>query len=287
MNSKKSSPLSPQNPNENNFHLKCLKQEIMQMRELNKKLIDQNSKLEDENSLLKQKARVTEILLNNSGTDKTLSGELKFYSAYHNGFIDLKDNMYIKYSLEIKELKQKYENELSSLAISFSKQIEDLEETVSNLSHQLINLESEKKYHGQKFIEIFEKAKRRNQELKTDNKSLNKKLSKVEEKYGSLLTEYNEILKEKMELESSVANFEKNQEEHLTKIKDLSKKLYKVEADEDLIQLDPYELHRKIRYYETQLDYKDKEYIRIRKDYKEIKDYLDILGITKKDLRLS
>lgn len=257
------------------------------MKELNKKLIDQNSRLEDENSLLKQKARVTEILLNNSGTDKTLSGEFEFYPIYHIGFIDLKDNMYIKYSLEIKELKQKYEGEINMLNLSFSKQIEDLEAIVSNLSQDLVQLEGEKKYHGQKFIEIFEKAKQRNQELKTDNKSLKRKLTKIEQNYNTLHREYDELLKEKMELQSSVAEFEKHQEEHLIKIKDLSKKLYKVEADEDLIQLDPYELHRKIRYYETQLDYKDKEYIHIRKDYKEIKDYLDILGITKKDLRIS
>ena len=65
----------------------------------------------------------------------------------------------------------------------------------------------------------------------------------------------------------------------------MKKKLFKFEVNDDIITLDPYELHRKIRYYEAQIDYNDAENMKTRRLLKEITNYLDYLGITKEDLK--
>jgi len=53
------------------------------------------------------------------------------------------------------------------------------------------------------------------------------------------------------------------------------------------MHLDPYELHKRIRYYETQYQLKEHELINLYKEHKTLKGYLEILGITKKDLKKS
>ena len=172
-------------------------------------------------------------------------------------------------------------------AASFAEEIEQLNETISLLSSQINELLSEKNYHGQKFIEILEKAKIKNQITKTENKRLSKKYGKLQNEFDKLTDKLSQLtndrdndVKERKKLNEYVEKLE-------SESKQLRRKLFKVESDNDVIHLDPYELHRKIRYYESQIDFNDKEYLKIRKQYNEIMNYLNLLGITKEDLKIS
>jgi len=46
-------------------------------------------------------------------------------------------------------------------------------------------------------------------------------------------------------------------------------------------------LHKKLRYYEEQLDHNDQEFIKMKREYDELHRYLTTLGISKKDLKTS
>eukprot|EP00345_Euplotes_harpa_P016559 CAMPEP_0168355536 /NCGR_PEP_ID=MMETSP0213-20121227/24619_1 /TAXON_ID=151035 /ORGANISM="Euplotes harpa, Strain FSP1.4" /LENGTH=77 /DNA_ID=CAMNT_0008367785 /DNA_START=90 /DNA_END=323 /DNA_ORIENTATION=+ len=70
-----------------------------------------------------------------------------------------------------------------------------------------------------------------------------------------LIKEKENAVKERLEAKTQLENTEKE-------LAQVRKKLYKIEADEDIINLDPYEMHRKIRYYEAQLEFNDKEFNR-------------------------
>ena len=74
----------------------------------------------------------------------------------------------------------------------------------STLSFQISNLITEKNSHGVKFIEILNKAKKRNKEIKIENKMLQKKLLKIEEEYNKLTKNFNKISKCKSKLEWEV-----------------------------------------------------------------------------------
>lgn len=174
---------------------------------------------------------------------------------------------------------------MKKLKQSFAAESEELQVTISQMCQQVNDLIKEKNYHGVKFIEILNVAKAKNTCVKTENKRLNKMLEKVKAEYDKLATEHNSTLRDKERLEERVKELEQSAECNLKKIKQLTKKLYKVEADEDLINLDPYELHRKIRYYEAQIDANEQEILTTKKELSEIKDYLEVLGLTKTDLK--
>lgn len=188
------------------------------------------------------------------------------------------------YKSKISVLKKDYDCKIRVMKSSFAEEIEELHHTVSTQSLQLSALAEEKHYHGQKFIEILNKAKEKNKILKNSNKKLINKQNKYEGRFEQITQDFNLMEIQKEERENTIDKLEKSQVEHLNTIKDLSKKLYNVDAQDDLAQLDPYELHKKIRYYETQIKYQDKDNMEVRKELGEIKNYLEILGISKKDL---
>lgn len=200
---------------------------------------------------------------------------------------ELKNSLKNNFVLEIRELKRTHDIEICALRQSFAIEIENLQEVISTLSQKNIQILNEKSYHGAKFIEILNKAKGKNKEIKTENKRLSKKLAKLQEEFDKLTSEYNAIGMDKEKLENEILKLKETDEQNTTTIKGLTKKLYKVEADGDLINLDPYELHRKIRYYETQLDTSDKRFMSTKKELTEISEYLEFLGITKEDLKKS
>ena len=202
-------------------------------------------------------------------------------------YIDAKNALRTVVINEINELKQKHEKEIQKLTHSFAKEIEDLQSALSSASSQINLLISEKSYHGKKFIEILDKAKEKNKEAKTENKRLLKKFEKLEAEYDKIIDKHNHTLKEKEHFETENKTLKEYIEKTERDVKELKKKLYKFEISDDVASLDPYELHRKIRYYEAQIDYNDAENMKTRKDLKELTDYLDYLGITKEDLKTS
>ena len=187
--------------------------------------------------------------------------------------------------VELNELKRVHTEEIRKLKQSFAAESEELQETISQMCQQISDLIKEKNHHGVKFIEILNVAKAKNKQVKTDNKRLTKMLEKVKAEYDKLATEHNHTLRDKERFEERVRELEQSDECNSKKIKQLTKKLYKVEADEDLINLDPYELHRKIRYYEAQIDANEKEILATKKELSELKNYLEVLGLTKTDLK--
>ena len=188
---------------------------------------------------------------------------------------------------EMNEISQKHERELCKLSSSFAEEIEELHETIGSLSSQLNLFVNEKNYHGQKFIEILDKAKAKNQIVKNENKRLTKKLDKLQLEFDKLTDSYTQLVNNKAELEEWKRKYDLYIEKLENESKELKRKLFKFEADDDVINLDPYELHRKIRYYESQMDYNDKEFLKVRKEHNQIMNYLNLLGITKEDLRIS
>jgi hypothetical protein len=55
------------------------------------------------------------------------------------------------------------------------------------------------------------------------------------------------------------------------KLKNLMNKFYRTEKENDNFNIDPFELHKKIRYYESQLEIKDLEFLEMFKDFKDYK----------------
>ena len=99
------------------------------------------------------------------------------------------------------EISQKHERELCKLSSSFAEEIEELHETIGSLSSQLNIFVNEKNYHGQKFIEILDKAKAKNQIVKNENKRLTKKLDKLQLEFDKLTDSYTQLVNNKTELE--------------------------------------------------------------------------------------
>ena len=184
-------------------------------------------------------------------------------------------------------IKQAHTHEISKIKNSFAHQIDELQELLSNSITQIREVEREKKAHGVEFIKILNKAKKKHMEYKNKNKKLAKKISKIEKEFDKLASEFNLLSKEKSELDIKYNGLTITHKNDSELIKDLSRKLYRIEVCGDLINLDPYELHKKIRAYETELDLKEQECISIYKELKTLKSYLEILGITKKDLKVS
>lgn len=90
-------------------------------------------------------------------------------------------------------------------------------------------------------------------------KKLTKKISKSGQEFDQLASQNSKILKEKSDLKLKYQKLREKSKKDEEIIRDLNKKLYKMEAQDDLINVNPYDLHMKIRYYETQLDQKDQE----------------------------
>lgn len=91
----------------------------------------------------------------------------------------LKSHWFKRYTQQLLTLKHQHASQLKRLKLSFSTQIEDLHETVANLSQTIHALIDEKHYHGVKFIEIIEKSKEKIQQLKNENKFLKNNLASV------------------------------------------------------------------------------------------------------------
>ena len=65
----------------------------------------------------------------------------------------------------------------------------------------------------------------------------------------------------------------------------LNKRLYKFDNEKLLIDLDPYEMHRRIRFYESKNDILERDKMNLIKKLSLIHSYLSKLNITEHDLK--
>lgn len=63
----------------------------------------------------------------------------------------------------------------------------------------------------------------------------------MQSKYTQIVSQKNTLCEENVKLKAEN--------------KDMSKKLFRMVADEDIITLDPYEMHKKTRYLESKLEF--------------------------------
>ena len=78
----------------------------------------------------------------------------------------------------------------------------------------------------------------------------------------------------------------KENEEKDTKIKDFEKKLSKFK-DINVADVDPFEMHRKLRLYQSRLELSEIHNLKIEEKNKEINYVFQIMGITLEDLKNS
>jgi hypothetical protein len=76
-------------------------------------------------------------------------------------------------------------------------------------------------------------------------------------------------------------------EEREARIRELSKKLFKFKDDKCIIDLDPFEMHRKIRLYQSKLELSEIHNVKVEEKLKEIDSVFQILGLTLQDLKKS
>mmetsp|Transcript_38346 Transcript_38346/g.37859 ORF Transcript_38346/g.37859 Transcript_38346/m.37859 type:complete len:196 (+) Transcript_38346:273-860(+) len=162
------------------------------------------------------------------------------------------------FTKEFKHMKT-FETDMNKMKVSFTAQIENLQETLSSSLLQTIEISEKKDKDIADLVKMIEKSRAKHHEDKKQIKWLRKKLDKLEKEYDKLVSNHNKLLQSKTAMDTKYFTLEKTHEKDLDLIKDLNKKLYKMEVEDDLINLNPYDLHMKIRYYETQMDQKDKE----------------------------
>ncbi|CAI2381596.1 unnamed protein product [Moneuplotes crassus] len=248
----------------------CAQKEISQLKKLNKKLVDEKCRLEEELLMLRQKETVQSMLLQinpkiNSSKDSEIQHSLKHFTH------------------KLKSIKD-MEISMNKMKKSFTNQIEELQESLSYALQQTSLISQTKDHSISDLGKIIEKTKAKRHDDKKKIKWLKKKLDKLEKEYDKLADVHNQLRKDNQNLQSRHKSLEKTHKKDLDLIKDMSKKLYKMEAEGDLINLNPYDLHMKIRYYETQLDQKDQESIAMFKELKTIRGYLEVLGISEEEL---
>ena len=69
------------------------------------------------------------------------------------------------------------------------------------------------------------------------------------------------------------------------KNRELKRKLFKFEQDHSTVDLDPFEMHKKIRYYQSKLEISDIMNVKAEEKLKEIDKVFSIMGITLQDLK--
>lgn len=143
---------------------------------------------------------------------------------------------------------------MTFLKESFSAQVEELQETISNMNQSIFTLINEKNYHGVKFIEIIDKSKDKIQELKNENKHVRRKLGILSTEQSSLKVESNALKRENRKLNKSIRKVVDQNKELDRLNRQFKKRLYKFDQEEFIIDLDPYEMHRRIRLYESKIE---------------------------------
>ena len=93
----------------------------------------------------------------------------------------------------LSDSQKQYQEDIERLNLSFSSELEEQYEIISQLSSQLVQVESLRKEHGEKFIHIIENAKKKYKESKLTLKHTESKLSSLKEDFIHTNAELNEV----------------------------------------------------------------------------------------------
>ncbi|CAI2359483.1 unnamed protein product [Moneuplotes crassus] len=171
--------------------------------------------------------------------------------------------------------------------------IKEYEEKISALNEQITGLKNLCEEHKSR---IEEDGK-----ISEENSHLQKKLEKTIAKYKSIkkeskkLQEFNSDLKEEIihlnkkisdldqtiELKATIiSGFTKEKEINTKRIKELEKQLYKFESNNDVCSLHPYEMHQRMRYFESMYELTNNNYNQAQNFIDELNHYLYRVGLT-------
>ena len=127
----------------------------------------------------------------------------------------------------------------------------------------------------------------RYQNVKNDKKKLISKVNVLTKELDQLSTKFSESDKENIKMREIIQKYQKEFKEKDEKIGELSKRLYKFNKSDITIDLDPFEMHRKLRLYQSKLEMSEIHSCKVEEKLKEINHVFMILGVTLDDLKES
>ncbi|CAI2361840.1 unnamed protein product [Moneuplotes crassus] len=229
---------------------------------------------------LKEENRVQEVILNSllqntSNPNPILQKLLTSYTCR-------------KYEKQIMELKSSHHSEIEQLKSSYTSQVETLQLEMSDLTTQVEKLEQENSLLKTESTQNLEKLAKNLEVSEHHAQELTMKLEKLLGTYKSLKLESKQLVKTNSE--------QKTQIDTLESTLDCCKKYCKeIEADNILygkskirpykLDVDPYELHKRLRQYESKNEILKSENIQITEKLDELKGFLQRLRITEEDLK--
>ena len=81
----------------------------------------------------------------------------------------IKNSLQCNFAKELRDLKKAHQKEIYKLNLSFTCQVEELQETLSDTLGELTNLKASKNELGWEFVRMHEKAQEKFKEVKTKN----------------------------------------------------------------------------------------------------------------------
>ncbi|CAI2359227.1 unnamed protein product [Moneuplotes crassus] len=248
--------------------------EITSLKSMNKSLTEKNYSLQTKLLIENQHKSLYMALINKNmeeGNEKASISEILQILR------DLeRDDVKKTESIKIKE----YEEKISSLEaeIESLKAKQEEKSSSQDKSQHIIDLNT---ILQEKLKSCLTKYKNTKCEVKKLNQA-NSKLKIEIEKLHNTISQRDETIEMK---EAAISGSVREKELLTKRIKELEKQLYKFEDNDDVCNLNPYEMHERMRYFENMYELTNDKYIQSQKFTDKINSYLFRIGLSYEGLK--
>ncbi|CAI2386054.1 unnamed protein product [Moneuplotes crassus] len=217
--------------------------EVNQLKALNRKLVNENSELKDEISLWEHKQKI-ELEMGQQNTMNINKLEVMIQKKTASYWMK-------RLNRHMAEIKKEYQKEINSLRKDFAIQLENSSDMLSSCSNHLISATEEFQVKIAKYQAEIANLNSKIEDTKERNNSLSQSLKALRKQSVQKDEDVTEITRKISKLKSEKDDFKKQCDQFKQINSDLVRKLFKFEKNGELLIMDPYEMHRRMRFYET------------------------------------